>query len=143
MFFINPYEAVGPIRFGMTRAELVLVVGDPVRELKNRRAEADLQFPGFSIRLSKGDEKVVEVGITPDTPVMLCDVDVFVSADAFARLVKIDGAPYEYVGFVILLNLGVTMTGFHDADESQKAITVFEKGRWDHLRSQFNRLPIA
>ncbi|MDR6411294.1 hypothetical protein [Paraburkholderia terricola] len=92
-FFIKSYESVGPIRFGMRQAELLSVVGHPVRELKNRRADTDLQFPGFSVRLSKGDGKVVEVGITPDTPVTLCDVDVFSSSDAFARLAKIDGAP--------------------------------------------------
>ena len=143
MFVIKPYESIGPIRFGMSKDELVSVVGDPVRTSKNQHGEANLQFAGFSVRLSKDDGGVVEVGVVPETPTVLGDVDVFLSPDSFAKLVKLDGEPWEYVGFVILLNLGMTMTGFHDADESQKAITVFERGRLDHLRSQFNRFPVA
>jgi hypothetical protein len=31
------------------------------------------------------------------------------------------------------------MTGFHDDDESQKAVTVFAKGRWDGMKAKFKK----
>jgi hypothetical protein len=39
--------------------------------------------------------------------------------------------PYEDVGYIIFYKLGIAVTGFHDNDESQKAITIFEEGYWD------------
>ncbi len=38
---------------------------------------------------------------------------------------------FEDLGFIISPALGMTLTGFHDRDPSQKAITVFERGLWD------------
>jgi len=61
----------------------------------------------------------------------------FATAGPFEKLILKDGSPYEYVGFIIMLQLGMTLTGFHDADESQKAVTVFSPGRWDQLKPQF------
>ncbi|WP_137173105.1 hypothetical protein [Massilia sp. HP4] len=34
------------------------------------------------------------------------------------------------------IQLGITLTGFHDNDIDQKAITVFERGRWSDLISE-------
>ncbi|EIJ45150.1 hypothetical protein GWL_45900 [Herbaspirillum sp. GW103] len=48
-------------------------------------------------------------------------------------MVNLDGNPYESVGFIVLLNLGITLTGFHDDDIYQRAVTVFTRGRWDDL----------
>ena len=42
----------------------------------------------------------------------------------------------EYVGFIVFLGLGLTLTGFHDGNDSQRAVTAFARGRWDHLRSK-------
>lgn len=139
MFEITPYKSVGPIRFGMSAEELVEAVGDPVKITKNRLGELDYKYAGFRVAFSSKDGTVVEVGFVPETEVVVDGVNVFSSPDSFAKLIKKDGEPYEYVGFVILLKLGLTMTGFHDNDESQKAVTVFVKGRWDGVKSQLMR----
>jgi len=45
---------------------------------------------------------------------------------------KADGSPFEIVGIIVSLNLGISMTGFLQDDEpGQKAIGVFAKGRFD------------
>ena len=59
-----------------------------------------------------------------------------------SQLLKEDSCPYEYVGFVVLLDVGITLTGFHDGDVSQRAVTAFRQGRWDHLKNKFKRLRI-
>lgn len=139
MFEITPYKSVGPIRFGMSADELVGAVGDPVKFTKNGLGELDYKYSGFRVALSSKDNTVVEVGLVPETEVVIDGVKIFSSPDSFTKLVKKDGDPYEYVGFVILLNLGITMTGFHDKDESQKAVGVFAKGRWDGVRLQLKK----
>jgi hypothetical protein len=140
MLVIKPYDSVGQVKFGMTAGEVVAVLGAPLRITKNRRGETSYEYEALMIRLSADSNKVAEIALTPQSGVKVEDVDadVFSSDDAFARLLQKDGSPYEYMGFIVLLGLGMTFTGFHDSDESQKAVTVFEKGRWDILRSQLN-----
>jgi hypothetical protein len=137
MFQIIPYHSVGPIRIGATSAELTNALGAPSDIEKNRRNELDYQYAGFGVRLSARDQTVVEVGFTPQVDVRFHEINIFNSSGAFEELIKKDGAPFEHVGFIILLNLGITLTGFHDNDASQKAVTVFAKGRWDGVRSKF------
>jgi len=45
------------------------------------------------------------------------------------------------VGYVVLLQLGLAMTGFHDGDLSQKAVTAFARGSWDTLRPKMKPYP--
>jgi hypothetical protein len=44
-----------------------------------------------------------------------------------------DGAPQDLYGFIVLRRLGITVTGIHDDDESQMAVTVFCEGAFDNL----------
>lgn len=137
MLEIKSYGSVGSISFGMSVDELVKAVGEPKKITKNRLGEIDYKYDVFRVALSAKDSRVVEVGLLPETEARLNGVDIFSSPDAFASLLKMDGDPYEYVGFIILLNLGITITGFHDNTDAQKAVTVFAKGRWDGKRHQF------
>ena len=137
MLLITPYESVGLIRLGMSLDDLVRVAGTPSKITRNRRAEFDYQYGGYNVRISPTECKVVEVGVSAETSVELGGVNIFNDPNALARLVEMDGHPYEFLGYLILLSLGVAITGFHDGDVAQRAITMFEKGRWDHLRSQF------
>jgi hypothetical protein len=137
MLLVKPYDSIGSIRLGMSTNELVALLGQPKKIIKNHRQELDYQYVGYSIRVSPDEEKVVEVGVRPEISVELMGIKIFEDPNALEKLVEKDGQPYEFVGFLIFTNLGITVSGFHDKDESQKAITVFQKGRWDHLQSQF------
>lgn len=135
-FKIVPYRSVGAIRFGFSLSEVNEETGAPISVTRNNEGELDYQYDEFSIRLSAKDEKVVEVGLVPPAVVRLDGIEIFRSPSAFEQLIARDGAPYEFYGFIVLLNLGITLTGFHDDDESQIAVTAFERGRWDELRSE-------
>jgi len=136
MFIIIPYQSVDPIQFGMSNDELMRVVGQPNNIRKNPSGELNYQYPTFSVRLSSKDQRVVEIGLSSAADVRLADIDIFESPTAFKDLIRKDGNPLEYLGFIVLLNLGITMTGFHDNDPSQKAVTAFVKGRWDGFRAK-------
>jgi hypothetical protein len=47
------------------------------------------------------------------------------------KLMVHDNNPLIYLGFVVFLKLGISMTGFHDDDISQKSVSIFEYGAWD------------
>src|SRR5262245_37066006 len=48
-------------------------------------------------------------------------------------LLTLDPAPLEFVGIWFFLRIGVTSTGYHDDDESQRAVAVFPRGSVDDL----------
>jgi hypothetical protein len=134
MIRIIPYETVGQLRFGMTRDEVFAVLGNPKIIDQDRDDEVSLYYG--TQRVTIGPAGMAEVGILPQLPVTIHGISVFSDPDAFAKLCQIDENPKENVGFIVLLNLGITMTGFHDFDESQKAITAFARGRWDSSLSR-------
>ncbi len=53
-----------------------------------------------------------------------------------AKIMTADPNPMHYLGFIVFLKVGITLTGFHDEDISQRALTLFERGAWDHRISK-------
>jgi hypothetical protein len=51
--------------------------------------------------------------------------------DRLKDLWSIDKAAYEDVGMIVFKSLGISVSGFTHADDSDVAISVFAKGRWD------------
>lgn len=143
IFELKPYKRIGSIFFGMTPSETESMLGRPDRVSKNRRSELEYHYRFATVRFSADEGKVVEVGFSRDSKVIVCGVQVFTDPSAFDVICEADGAPYEYMGFIVCLSLGVTLTGFHDNDESQKAITVFAQGRWDHLIPKMKRFEMG
>lgn len=136
-FEIVPYHGAEPIRFGMTVDEVAAVFGPPMKVNKNFKGERSEYRDGVNVCYSIDATKVVEIGFARSTEVLYKEHRLFELPDPLALLIKDDPQPFEFLGFIIFLNLGITATGFHDQDESQKAITVFARGRWDEFRPQF------
>ena len=131
MMEIIPYKSVGPIAFGMTVAEIHAAIGQPFLTDTSYIGDTVLRYKNLNAVVSAAG--LVEVGLLPEMPTFLMGISIFSSPSAFFDLCRRDGAPQECLGFVVLLNLGITMTGFHDGDEAQKAVTVFALGRWDSM----------
>lgn len=108
---------------------------------KNRLDETIVRYDGFGATISS--RGVAEVYFLPEADVSLCGIDVFGDAAAFKNLCVLDGNAKEFMGFIILFRLGVTMTGFHDGDKAQQAITAFEKGRWDQVLGEMQEYRAA
>jgi hypothetical protein len=56
------------------------------------------------------------------------------------QLIDKDSNPCESVGFVIFPNLGISMTGFHDNDPDEKAVSVSKKGRLDRILTRVKNI---
>lgn len=140
MLLIKPYQGVESVRFGMAPPDVDRALGKPLRVSKNRRGELSHDYDRLSVRFDKNSQQAVEIAITSEASARVEGVDADpLTPKGFADVLQLDGEPYEYMGFIILLRLGVTITGVHDSDGSQKALTAFAKGRWDHLRADFKR----
>ena len=58
------------------------------------------------------------------------------------RLFLLDSSAATYLGFLVFLELGISLTGFHDDDEDQKAFTAFERGSWDKRKMKLKKIDI-
>jgi hypothetical protein len=109
-----------------------------LRPSRDRNDERILWFADGSVTVTFAEDRVVEIGLAPPTDVIFEGRNLFREPNAWKELVERDGDPKEIVGFLVLRDLGVTLTGFHDNDEAQKAVTVFERGRWDDFLAKGN-----
>jgi hypothetical protein len=138
-FTLVPYVGARPITFDMSQFEVEGIVGPPASVETNDFGETEERRGPLTIRYSTQDLKVVEIAFLPQGRLFYQGVGLFQKADVITFLSQYD-RPFEIVGFVVFLELGITLTGFHDNDESQKAITVFREGRWDDCRGQLTPL---
>ncbi len=137
-FQFEPYVGTLPIRFGMTPAQVEQIVGPPAQVGQNFLGERDEQRGGVNVRYSKTATSVVEVSLLPAMQLLLDSRDLFRERDPIQTILQYDPNPFEWVGFIIFLEIGLAITGYHDDDASQRAITAFCKGRWDPYRDQFS-----
>ena len=85
------------------------------------------------------DGVLVEVSVTPPADVRFEGQSLFENDEGWRSLVALDGGEEEAVGFLVLRNLGLALSGLHEGEVEQRAITAFEKGRWDCLFTQTPR----
>jgi hypothetical protein len=138
-YALAPYVGALPIMFGMGPLEVATLVGpaDTVGDTCHDDRE-EVRGP-LMIRYSSQSSQVVEIAFLPSATLLYKGVDLFTKADVIRFLAQYD-RPLEIVGFVVFMNLGITMTGFHDNDASQKAIVAFSKGRMDEFRNDLTPL---
>ena len=136
---IEPYKSLGPIRFGMTPTGVESLLGPCQRLGTNRREEREEhRAEGLVVRYSSEKQTVCEMTVYRPGNAELGGINLFPDPQrAFAELCLLDGSPFECVGIIVFLKLGIALTGFHDAHDEQLAVAVFEEGRWDVMRTRF------
>jgi hypothetical protein len=138
-FLLDPYIGALPVTFNMSPEDVSHILGAPDSVRLNKASERDERRGPVAIRYSSNDHKVVEISFLPTAHVFLQGEDLFRNDNAIGFVSQYD-RPLEFVGFVVFLDLGITLAGFHDKDDSQKAISAFRKGRWDKFRDRLSPL---
>ena len=142
-FEVYPYVGCGPLRFGMTPDEVAKAIGPPeqvlLNHLKDRVETRAFLNLGFSSRsfptlnhIGFGRQMV---GLSYERMRLFTEKE----ENVLKFLVGKDNEPYLYMGFLVFLKIGISLTGFHDKDISQKAAVVFPKGVWDNRFSKMKR----
>ena len=91
----------------------------------------------MNVRYSRVGGGAAELSLLPTETLLFHGANPLSGADPVGVLVRADPNPFEWVGFVIFLAIGVAVTGYHDGDRPQRAVTAFAPGRWDAYRGQF------
>jgi hypothetical protein len=131
-FEILPHDSVGPVRFGMLPSEVHAAIGAPRRRARNGRGEWDELWGGIKVTYSKEDERAVEIHVMPPAEALLGGRDLLRADDPVSLLLSYDSQPLEAVGVVLFPKVGIAVTGLgSSADDSDKAVGVFARGRWD------------
>jgi len=134
-FKIRPFVGVGNAEFGMTPLEIEAVLGPSISVKTTNRGEREEIRENIAVRY--GDRGVIEFAFLPEADLGIDDFDLFGAPDPVGVLLGYDPSPKECFGFLIFLKIGVAITGYHDGDESQRAITTFQPGRWDSMAEHF------
>lgn len=133
-FEIVPFVGAEPLRFGMTPGDAHALLGEPRSSSLNRRGELDEDYPELSTGYSKADGTLVELGFVSLASVVFRGIDVFNDAQALSVLTRADGGPLEGLDFIVFPSLGIALADFFSEQESDRAITVFARGRWTDLK---------
>lgn len=134
MLDIHPNVGVADLIFGASLDEVQQRWGKPVSTAKNRSGETVLAYP--DIQLTFDDAGLAEAGVAPEADPVVGGARPLSSKADFERLVRDDGEAQQVLGFIVLERLGLTITGVHDGDREQLALTAFRSGRWAPLRGQ-------
>ena len=140
-YTLLPYVGASPVLFGMDAAAIAALLGAPAVVHTNMLGERDESRGGVGIRYSVADSGVVEVAFVPGEVLFFEERNLLEHPDPVAVLSRSDPTPFEFLGFLVFFGLGVTVTGFHDDDPAQRAVTVFRRGRWDDYRPQMTPYP--
>ena len=141
---IEPGVGVRPILFGMTPGDVRNALGmkpewidtTPIGKRKMRE-----DYPEFIGVDYDNNDQVYSVSFSPLGKVELRfgSVNLFddeAGINPITVFLKADPSPYESYGFIIFDKIGVAVTGYHNDDKSQRAITVYKEGTWglEHAR---------
>lgn len=131
IFDVRPYEGVGPLALGMSPEDVHAVIGAPLRSAV-REGERVETYREFTLAYSSAN-RLIEAAFSSSAEVRFQDANLFTTPDALARLIAADGAPLEGLGSIVFPNLGVAVVDFDSDQESDRAVQVFERGRWDSI----------
>lgn len=140
---ISPYAGVGPLEFGITELDLIQHLGNPAFRSKRPvpAGTVELEYPGVAAAFDITG-RLFQVGFDENFEGVLSldGTDLLNDEQAFDRLLELDGNPYLWVGFVMLMKLGIRLGGYHDLADEGKTVSVFATGRYDDKLSRFTPL---
>lgn len=141
---IETYKSFGSVNFGMSEQEVVNQLGTPANIRTNNENELEYHYDELIVRYDAESKLVREGTLLPkgSGELLINNIVLDWKDDLLKEFCQKDGDPYEFYGYIVLFSLGLTLTGFHDGDEAQKAISVFRQGDWDQFKGDMKSFRI-
>ena len=131
---IEPYKKIDSLQLGVsTKPDCKNRFGDPSNVRTNREGVEEFHYPEFILRFDPHAGTLTECTLLPRTNAVIANVIVTWDQAFLREACEKDGAPKDVYGCIVLTEFGIAVTGIHDNDESQLAVTVFEEGAFDSL----------
>ncbi|MCF7789057.1 MAG: hypothetical protein K9N47_23235 [Prosthecobacter sp.] len=136
----EPYIGAPPLRFGITTKEASAILGEPGSVQINTAGPAGREFTFDEMRLAfDTNDHLYQIGFDKNfTGTLLYNgTDILRHSEALKLLSEIDGKPCVWVGFIMLMNLGLRLGGYHEEADEGRTVSIFNRGRYD---SKISRL---
>ncbi|WP_395752392.1 hypothetical protein [Prosthecobacter sp.] len=130
----EPYHGALPLKFGLTTPEASQILGIP----RHRQATSygpegqEWVYDQFNLAFDTED-KLYQIGFDKSFSgeLLFRGIEIMKGADALRRLADIDGEPFIWVGFIMLMNLGLRLGGYHESADEGRTVSLFKRGRYD------------
>jgi hypothetical protein len=132
----TPHVGVDDLVFGLSAQDVPTLLGPPKTARKTARGEISETRGPAQPRVTLAADRLVELSYMPAAGALVLDDEDLFAGEGLRHLRRIQagyGPLFTNVGFVVCLEAGIAVTGFHDGNLAQKAVTVFERGRWDRF----------
>ncbi len=143
---IVPYTSIGPLVFGVTSAaECLELLGTPDMKTTNWQGVEQYCYKHVWIRIDPHTRRVSDCSLIPFAEASVDGIPVTWDMDFLRRVCACDGEPMLAYGFVVLKKLGIAITGIHDDDRSQLAVTAFLRDQLDGMLTDavpFHIIPV-
>jgi hypothetical protein len=140
-FEIESFVGALPLRFGMSPDEVVSVIGEPRTRSTHLLGGLNLDYYAPGLDVSVGFDKesglAAHFGFGRLSSIRFKGFEVFDDPTAWQSIVRMSSDCHKWVGLLILCDLGIQLSGFHDNDPNQLGIVAFPQGRYDHQRHKF------
>jgi hypothetical protein len=127
---INPYIGVGSLNFGDTVEKAHEILGMPLKTGTTRKGQIQLRYPLFILRFDSENRQLNEFTVLPECELTFSGKPVKWDLSFLSELTESDPEMVDLYGFIVSFKNGIALSGFHDGDESGKAIHVFKEGVW-------------
>jgi len=131
---IHPHKSVDSLFFHMsTAADAAVLYGPAQRICKNRDGLEEHHYDRFTLRFEARKGELRECTLLPYLEAQIGNVTVTWDITFLRSLCWMDGNPVDVHGFIVLNSIGIAVTGIHDGDRGQLAVTAFPQGGFDDL----------
>jgi hypothetical protein len=138
-WILNPYQSVGPLRFGISMAEAESILGTAaIRSYDADEGVTTLYWDSNATQLvfegRAGGLSMVSL-YGPDNQVSVSgEVLDWRNSSAFYEFLKASGTNSKYAyGISIFFDCGIAAAGLHGDAVGDKSVTAFAKGKWDPM----------
>jgi hypothetical protein len=140
-FEIVTFVGALPLKFGMRIDEVSAVLGNPDSK-HDRKGVVQWNFhrgdaSGVNVRFGGTEGTLDHIGFGKYAHVHFAGINFFEDLDAWKALLKQSQDYHLTYGFLVFCDLGIALTGFHDGDMNQLAVTAFPRGAWERSRPRF------
>jgi hypothetical protein len=150
----QPFEIIScvvalPLRFGMTVEDSHSLLGAPqnISTIWDKTGFShSWDVPNLNIGFSN-ENALKHVGFVPGGCSGSLNGTCIWTRESYVDpnpiLLRFDPNPRECYGVLVYLEIGITTTGFHDDDPSERSLCIFTSGAYDDLRPKSPALDLS
>jgi hypothetical protein len=141
MIRIQSYESVNGLKFGANEVDARGVFGTPINKRVRPGDIVELLYD--HMKLTFEQNQFCECTVGRDLEVWINDCRLSWTPRCLIQLITNEEMPLEAAGTVVLLKLGISLSGFEEGAESDRTVTAFRQNVWNADRDNLKPFKIS